>query len=67
MSSKAEFIGGPKDGEIVYFLDEVFPPTWVEPVDTVFANPDNFLHYYELEEEESSTYRYTYCGVLSDK
>jgi len=66
MNARAEFIGGPKDGEVIYFLGEVFPPTWVEPVDTVFANPDNLLHYYELEMEEPNIYKYTYCGVLAD-
>jgi hypothetical protein len=65
MTSRVEFIGGPKDGEVVYSRTEYLAESWVQPVLSLRLSTEPEEYYvYRLKMVTPTAHNYMYEGVL---
>lgn len=69
MQSRVEFIGGPKDGEVIYSRSEFLSKHWYRPVlseHEVDFSPETEFYLYLLEATELHNERnYIYQGTVT--
>lgn len=65
MTSRIEFIGGPKDGEIVHLRAEFLADEWVQPVlDLRLSTEPDEYYVYRLQRITDTAHNYVYEGIL---